>query len=118
MEGLFHSLAWKPVWLPSEPQLPLSHVVFVAAKDNPLLGTCRKQLAKRRVRVTCLDSSEDLPQVSWEKNAQATILLYLPGEVEELKAIPTATREFTKELLDIVKYATTYLTGIPRLHHY
>ena len=111
VDGLVHQLAWKPVTLPSTPKLPLSHVVFVAAKEHSLLGAYKRQLARRRVQVTHLESSQALSNFQFGNN-EGTIILYLPGDVDEEEAIPAASNAFSKELLDIVKHIAKNLTNI------
>ena len=112
VDGLVHQLAWKPVGLASEPQLPLTHVVVVAAEGNPMLGTYKKQLARRRIKVTHVESSQALFDQSLDGNDHGTIILYLPGEVEDEVDIPAASNAYCKELLDIVKHTAKQLSKV------
>lgn len=112
VDTLVHQLAWKPVLLPAEPKLALSHVVTIAAPEHPMLATYKKQLARRRINVTSLHSVEELSSVSFGKQFEKSIVLYLPADVDEEEDIPAASNAFTKELLDIVKYAATSLKGV------
>lgn len=112
VDTLVHQLAWKPVSLPAEPVLRLKDVVVIAAQDHPMLVTYKKQLARRRIHVTCLHSADELPAVSFSERSDNSIILYLPAEVEEEEDISSASYAVTKELLDIVKFTATNLKGI------
>ena len=112
VEGLVHQLAWKPVALASEPKLSLSHVLVVAAKNHPMLATYKKQLERRRIKVTNYESSQKLVDQSSKNVIAGTIILYLPGEVEDDDAIPAASNAYSKELLDIVKYTIKNLNNV------
>ncbi|KAL8797086.1 MAG: hypothetical protein Q9182_007256 [Xanthomendoza sp. 2 TL-2023] len=112
VDTLVHQLAWKPVSLPAEPKLPLSHVVVIADPDHPMLATYKKQLARRRINVSHLQSAQDLSTVSFGKQVEGSIILYLPADVDEEENVPAKSNIFTMELLDIVKYAATVLKGV------
>ncbi|KAI4122121.1 MAG: hypothetical protein LQ338_005990 [Usnochroma carphineum] len=112
MDTLVHHLAWKPVPLPAEPVLPLDHVVMIAEKTHPMLAIYRKQLARKRINLTCLSCAKELSTVSSGGKTDGTIILYLPTEVGEEEDIPSASNAFTQDLLDIVKYTVTNLKGI------
>ncbi|KAL8821912.1 MAG: hypothetical protein Q9223_000142 [Gallowayella weberi] len=112
VDTLVHQLAWKPVSLPAEPKLPLSHVVMIADTDHPMLATYKKQLARRRVNVSHLQSAQDLSTVSFGKQLEGSIILYLPADVDEEDDVPPKANAFTTELLDIIKYAATVLQGV------
>ncbi|KAL8677089.1 MAG: hypothetical protein Q9186_006448 [Xanthomendoza sp. 1 TL-2023] len=112
VDTLVHQLAWKPVPLAAQPKLPLSNVVIIAVPDHPMLSTYKKQLARRRITVSHLHSFQDLSTVSFGKQLEGCMILYLPAEVDEEEDIPVKSNTFTKELLDIVKYAATVLKDV------
>ncbi|KAL8929288.1 MAG: hypothetical protein Q9208_001371 [Pyrenodesmia sp. 3 TL-2023] len=112
VDTLVHQLVWKSVSLPAVPVVPLKHVVAIAPQTHSMLPTYKKQLARKRVNLTCLQSSQDLAQVSLDEDTNGTIIVYLPAEVEMEDDIPAAGNGFTSELLNIVKYTAINLKGI------
>ncbi|KAL8898910.1 MAG: hypothetical protein Q9207_006462 [Kuettlingeria erythrocarpa] len=112
VDTLVHQLTWKSVSLPAAPVLPLRHVVLIAPPNHSLLPAYKKQLARKRVNLTCLQSSQDLAKTSLSEGTDSTVIVYLPAEVEKEGDIPAASNGFTSELLDIVKYTATNLPGI------
>ena len=102
MDKMVHQVAWKPAEL-LENQLPLSHVVFITEKENSLLGGYRKQLQKKRINVTVLESADSLSGASIDLNAEGTIVMYIPGETEHLNAVALVAQRYCEELVTIAK---------------
>lgn len=106
VDGLVHQLAWTPARLSDKPR-PLSRVVFVSGPDSPLLKTYQKQLSRRRINHCTVDSAKALSSAQLDCQAEGTIIMYLPGEVDTIKEVAAASNRFSEELLDIVKYVAT-----------
>ena len=102
-DGLVHQLAWPPARL-SETPSTLNHVVFVSSESNALMKDYVGQLAKRRVKTSCVGSAEALSSVFPEGSSEGTIVMYLPGEVNSIEDVSAAANSFCKGLLDITKY--------------
>jgi 6-methylsalicylic acid synthase len=100
---LVHQLAWPPARL-SEVPSSLNHVVLVSSESNGLMKDYSEQLAKRRVKTSCVNSADDLSSVLCEGSPAGTIVMYLPGEVDSIDDVSATANSFCKDLLDIVKY--------------
>ena len=106
MDKMVHQVAWKPAEL-LEKQLPLTHVVFVTDKENPLLNGYKKQLQKKRINVTIFDSAQALCDASVDLDAEGTIIMYIPGEVEYLNAVAPVAQRYCEELTAIAKFVAS-----------
>lgn len=101
-DGLVHQLAWPPARLAEIPSA-LNHVVLVSSESNVLTKDYAGQLAKRRVKTSCVASAEALSSVLSEGSPKGTIVMYLPGEVDSIDDVSATANSFCKDLLDIFK---------------
>ena len=106
MDAMVHQVAWKPAEL-SESQAPLNHVVLIGGNQSSLVAGYRKQLDKKRIASTLLASADELSQGSVDLNGEGLIIVYVPGEVEYMNAIPSIAQKYCLELISIAKHVST-----------
>lgn len=103
MESLVHQLAWPPA-TPAEEPLPVDTVIMV----SPDAGTMTKYAATLPKRIqsfqfsTVRDFFRNAPSLPVEK--KGTVVAYIPGDVQSLQEIHTASESFTWDVLELVKF--------------
>ena len=106
MDKMVHQIAWRPAEL-SEKPLPLKYVVFVTDDENSFLSGYKKALRKKRIDFTVFNSAEALSNASVDLDAEGTIVMYIPGEVEYLNAVAPVAQRYCEELVAIAKFVAS-----------
>ncbi|KAE8373500.1 hypothetical protein BDV26DRAFT_67003 [Aspergillus bertholletiae] len=104
-ESLVHQIAWPPA-VYTETPLPISRVLLIS-QDKELAGLYAESLKGRISSVAMFDCAADLLPLSQDPNSilkgQETAVVYIPGRIQGMDAIPTSAHTFLMELLLLVK---------------
>ena len=103
-DNLVYKLFWKSVSMSDQKLRVLRHKIIIGDGDEYLTSTIMRHLAKRRVRTTHLDSSDQLPGFLEKSESEVLAVFYIPKQVGTYKDVPGASRRFCQDLLNIVKY--------------
>lgn len=111
VESLVHQLAWVPPRF-SETPLPMSNVIVIS-EDSQLADNYVNTLEIMSKRVLTVLSAEHLkdPDVSKVLCEKSTIVIYLPGTVQDADDISEKAQVFTWETANIL----TTLTDFPSM---
>lgn len=103
VESLVHQIAWIPPQL-SEKPFPLSHAVLVS-EDSAAVERYAGQLKGQVQHVQQVRSAAELgsPEVLSVLKKKGSAVVYVPGQVESLQEVPTATHKFVWETVSIIK---------------
>jgi 6-methylsalicylic acid synthase len=107
VEGLAHQIAWVPPQF-SERPLRLEHVILVS-DDEELMEKYAVELrpgAKTIVHATSAETLKE-PGVLSQKD---TVVIYVPGRVLDMEAIPEKSFAFTWEAMNILKTLAEFPT--------
>ncbi|KAK2600013.1 hypothetical protein QQS21_005247 [Conoideocrella luteorostrata] len=103
MESLVHQVAWPPA-PPAEEPMPISRVVLVSGRPNPVRDEYASTIPEHLTVLGAVDADELAELHMMGTFGRETAFVYIPGEVVSLQDVAQAAREFTWELLQILKF--------------
>ncbi len=105
VESLVHQLVWIPASLSEKPR-PFSHIIIIATYRDCLCQKYEEQLAQMDVKRTILDSPIRLMENrdNLVTSSSSAVVVYIPGQVEDVSKIPSASKSYCHDLLAITRF--------------
>ncbi|KAE8365544.1 hypothetical protein BDV27DRAFT_102722 [Aspergillus caelatus] len=113
LEGLVHQLAWPPATY-SESPLVITHVILIS-RDGGLANEYAASIDQGKQTVSVLTTPEELAKLTESENVlhqKDTIVTYIPGRVPSPDSIPSASRDYAFDLVNIMKFISSSALSI------